>query len=189
LKYIHADKNIGFGRGHNKAVKFIKKADIHLVLNPDINFEPTALEEFLEWFIEEKDVVLAIPKVLYPDGSFQHVVRDIPTPITLFKRKLNNFSDEWSEDRLQDITEIPFAHGCFFAFDYNVYRQLNGFEEKYFMYMEDIDIWIRAKKYGKTLYNPYYKIYHEHRKGSSKSLKLFIYHLVSAIKFFRKYSL
>jgi len=189
LQYIHVDKNIGFGGGHNRAFKWTKKADIHLVLNPDLIFEPTILEEFLEWFMQEKEVVLAIPKVLYPDGRFQHVVRDIPTPGTLLKRKFNNFSDEWSELRLQKLTEIPFANGCFFAFRYDVYHKLNGFEETFFMYMEDIDIWIRAKEYGKTVYNPNYVIYHEHRRASSKNMKLFSYHLFSAIKFFSKYSL
>jgi len=189
LTYIHVEKNIGFGRGHNIAFQHIKQSDIHLILNPDINFEPQNLQDFLEWFIQEKNLVLAIPKVLYPDESFQYVVRDIPTPFTLLKRKLHYFNDEWSESKLQEITEVPFANGCFFAFKSDVFDKLDGFDEDYFMYMEDIDIWIRAKKYGKTVYNPYYKIYHEHRKGSSKSLKLFIYHLVSAIKFFRKYSL
>jgi len=55
------------------------------------------------------------------------------------------------------------------------------------MYMEDVDIFVRAKKYGKTVINPTYKIYHEYRKASSKNLKLFLWHLNSVIKFFWKY--
>ena len=56
------------------------------------------------------------------------------------------------------------------------------------MYMEDLDIFIRAKKYGKTVINTNYKIYHEFRKGSSKSFKLLKYHIISAYKFFKKYN-
>ena len=114
--------------------------------------------------------------------------------MTLLKRRLNikgifdNFikKDEFDGVVFDSINEIPFAHGCFFAFQTDVFEKIKGFDERFFMYMEDIDIFIRAKEYGKTVVIPNYKIFHEYRKGSSKSIKLLKWHLESAFKFFTK---
>jgi len=186
VKYIFSGQNLGFGRGHNLAFKEVTKSDIHLILNPDIYFDGKSINAFLEWFYKERDVSLAIPNVLNIDGSVQKVVREIPTPLSLLKRKLGIDTVEL-EIPVNMVQEIPFAHGCFFTFRYEVYEQLEGFDERYFMYMEDVDIWIRAKKYGKTVINTNYAIYHEHRKGSAKSIKLFFYHICSAVQFFANY--
>jgi len=184
--YIFSGKNLGFGAGHNLAFNYLSiDSDIHLILNPDIFFNSKEIEAFLLWFNQRNDISLAIPKVLNTDGTTQAVVRNIPTPLSFIKRKLNIESGEILIEKAQ-IEEIPFAHGCFFAFKTEVFKKINGFDERFFMYMEDVDIWIRAKHYGKTVMNSHYSIYHEHRKGSSKSIKLFYYHIVSIIKFFLK---
>lgn len=185
--YLFLNENVGFGKGHNLAFANLNaKSDIHLVLNPDIFFDKEEIERFLDWFYYDKKTVLAIPQVRYPDGSLQNVVRRIPTPLSLIKRKLKKNHDEiMIADG--DIVEIPFAHGCFMAFKTDVYKQLNGFDERFFMYMEDVDIWLRAKQYGKTMINTNYTIYHEHRKGSARNLKLLWFHIVSAYKFFVKH--
>jgi len=183
--YIHSDKNLGFGKAHNLAFEYVdKKSDIHLILNPDIYFDSKEIEDFINWFFYS-DSVLAIPQVLYPDGSLQYVARKLPTFSSLLKRQFVKNSDTFKIEN--KVTEIPFANGCFFAFKSQVFSELNGFDERFFMYMEDVDIWIRAKKYGKTVINPNFKIYHYFRKGSKKNIKLFLYHINSIIKYFFKY--
>jgi GT2 family glycosyltransferase len=186
VKYIHLKKNVGFGKGHNIAYKNLKiKSDIHLIINPDVYFDSKEMNEFLYWFMFSSNVI-AIPKVLYPDGKEQLVVRNVPTFLSLVKRKIfKNYDNIKVESN--KIINIPFAHGCFIAIKSNIFEKLKGFDERFFMYMEDVDLWIRAKKYGNTVINTNYKIYHHFRKGSSKNFKLFIYHLISAIKFFYKY--
>lgn len=188
VKYIFSGKNLGFGRGHNLAFKNLKdKSDIHMIINPDVYFNSDEISSFLNWFYEQKEISLATTKVCYPDGENQNIVRNVPTIIDLIKRKLKIDSGEL---HIQDnsIKEVPFAHGCFFIFKTEVFEKLGGFDERFFMYMEDLDIFIRAKKYGKTVINTNYKIYHEFRKGSSKSFKLLKYHIISAYKFFKKYN-
>lgn len=196
VKYIHSHSNLGFGAGHNLAFSHLSiHSDIHIAINPDIYFDSEGIKNFLLWFYENRDISLTVPKVLFPDGTIQHTVRNIPTILTLLKRRLNikglfdEFvkKDEFRDIEFNEISEIPFAHGCFFAFKTDVYEKLKGFDERFFMYMEDIDICIRAKKFGKTVINPHFKIYHEFRKGSSKNLKLLQYHIASALKFFWKY--
>ena len=184
VRYLFLNENVGFGKGHNIAFKKLQsKSDIHLILNPDIFFDARDIERFLLWFYQDATLALAITQVRYPDDTLQHVVRNIPTPLSLIKRKfIKNYG--YIEINNNVIEEIPFAHGCFMAFKSDVYSVLGGFDERFFMYMEDVDIWIRAKKYGKTVINTNYKIFHEHRKGSSKSIKLLWFHLLSVYKFF-----
>jgi len=195
VKYIFVGKNIGFGSAHNLGFSELScKSDIHLVLNPDIYFESKEIEKFIKWLYEEKDISLAVPRVYFPDAKVQNTIRNIPTVATLLKRRLNikgifdEFikKDEFDGVKFDGVCKIPFAHGCFFAMPSAVYEKLGGFDERYFMYMEDIDICIRAKSYGKTVIHGDFSIFHEYRKGSSKSLKLLWWHIVSAFKFFLK---
>jgi GT2 family glycosyltransferase len=187
VKYIFSGENLGFGRGHNLAFKNLKeKSDIHMIINPDVYFDSDEICSFLNWFFKEKEISLSTTKVCYPDGENQNIVRYVPTISDLIKRKLKINSGEL-DIKENTIKEVPFAHGCFFIFKTEVFEKLGGFDERFFMYMEDIDIFIRAKKYGKTVINTNYQIYHEYRKGSSKNLKLLKWHLESAYKFFRKY--
>jgi hypothetical protein len=196
ILYIHRADNIGFGRGHNLAFYSKKNdSDIHLVCNPDIYFTSKEISSMIEWMFYDTSIALSVPRVYFPNGDIQQTIRKIPTIMTLFKRKFNIFGffnsfieeDEFQNIQMSSIQEIPFAHGCFFLFRSEIYKKLNGFDEDFFMYMEDVDIFIRAKKYGKTVVNPNFKIYHEFRKGSSKSFKLLAYHISSAVKFFLKH--
>lgn len=196
IEYIHSGENIGFGAGHNLAFSSLRrKSDIHLVINPDIHFSFNSIVKMIEWFYSEDDMALAVPSVVYPDGSLQYIARKIPTPGSLFKRRLNLYgifddfvkSDELDHNIPKEAMEIPFAHGCFMLFKSDVFNNLKGFDERFFMYMEDVDIFIRAKEFGKTVWYPYSQVTHEHRRGSSRNLKLFYFHLLSALKFFWKY--
>ena len=187
VSYIFSGDNLGFGKGHNLAFKNLKeKSDIHMIINPDVYFYSDEISSFLSWFYEQKEISLATTKVCYPNGENQNIIRNVPSIFDLIKRKLKIANGElYIEDNC--IKEVPFAHGCFFIFKTEVFEKLGGFDERFFMYMEDLDIFLGAKKYGKTVINTNYKIYHEFRKGSSKSLKLLLWHISSAIKFFFKY--
>ncbi len=157
-----------------------------MIINPDVYFYSDEISSFLSWFYEQKEISLATTKVCYPNGENQNIIRNVPSIFDLIKRKLKIANGElYIEDNC--IKEVPFAHGCFFIFKTEVFEKLGGFDERFFMYMEDLDIFLGAKKYGKTVINTNYKIYHEFRKGSSKSLKLLLWHISSAIKFFFKY--
>jgi len=196
VSYHFAGRNLGFGAGHNLA--FARRrlhADLHLVVNPDIRFAAEELHDFLVWFDAQEEIVLAVPKLLNPDGSLQHSVREIPTPSALFRRRVNPFGlfdasvarDEWQNVPIQTVTDIPFAHGAFLAFKSDVFEKLGGFDERFFMYMEDADIFIRAKKFGRTVIQPSFTVVHEHRRASAKNRRLLVHHLVSAFRFFRKH--
>lgn len=65
--------------------------------------------------------------------------------------------------------------------------QENGFDERYFMYMEDVDLVRRLGRLGKTLYAPQVHIVHEYAKGSYGNKKLLVFHLKSGLRYFNKW--
>jgi len=64
---------------------------------------------------------------------------------------------------------------------------LGGFDERYFMYMEDVDLVRRCASLGKVKYLPKMTVVHEFSKGSYHNPKLLRYHVCSAIMYFNKW--
>lgn len=195
-RYMHREKNLGFGAGHNLAFESLEKpSDLHFVVNSDTWFVSSQIKRMAKWHLSEPDIALSVPKILNPDGRTQYACRKIPTPATLALRRLNFFGmfkrrvrdDELGRVERTDIFDVPFCHGCFIVVRSDVFVKLNGFDERFFLYMEDTDIFVRAKAFGRTVQNPKFEVFHKYRQGSAKDPILLGYHLVSAWRFFRKY--
>ena len=82
---------------------------------------------------------------------------------------------------------IPFCTGCFMFFRTQTLNTLNGFDERFFMYLEDADISRRALQFGLTLYLPTFKVIHRWERGSYKNKKLRNEAIKSAIKYSMKW--
>ena len=142
---------------------------------------------------EKPNVAFVTPKVLYPSIKPQYICRKHPTLFDLLNRKfkISKFqflNREYRDRDLQEPFYPDFIHGCFMLFKTTDLKNLKGFDERFFLYMEDADICRRIDEIGKKkLYYPKVEIIHHHQQGSSKSLKLFIIHASSAIKYFLKW--
>lgn len=198
LIYIFNNANLGFGKGHNIAIKKSKEKGslFHFILNPDIEFEPYVLSRIIDKFSVCNEIGLIMPKILYPDGSIQHLRKLIPTPIDLFARrffpnkKWVERHNEKYELRFLDYnieSEIPCLSGCFMAIRMETLIEIGGFDERYFMYLEDVDLCRRIGEKSKLIYFPDVSIIHNYEKGSYKNMKLLKYHIISAIKYFNKW--
>lgn len=195
--YIKTDKNLGFGRAHNVAIRKAGRLDsaYHLIMNPDVFFGADSLVKLVDFMEEHKEAPMSSPKVCNPDGSLQFIYRKFPTFFSQVKRRLNPFGifDSYNaegEMRHKDYGkpfEFDFCHGCFMLFRTAVLEKLDGFDERFFMYMEDVDICRRAKKYGKTMYCSNASIVHYYQKESGKHFGLFVGHLASIVKYNLKY--
>lgn len=192
--YLNNGKNIGFGRGHNKVINYIKEtSNFHLILNPDVFFKGEVIGVLLEKLSQEKLLAMIAPKVRFPDGKEQFTVRKYPTFFDLFLRKTGINKNRIYEQEYRNIDlSKPFypeaIHGCFMLFKTADFVAINGFDERYFLYMEDIDICKKIDVAGKKkCYYPEVEVTHVLRKGSSKKVKLFLYHLSSALKYFLKW--
>lgn len=195
VKYFKTYKNLGFGRGHNLAIEKIKhESNIHFFINPDVCFKGV-IDDIAIVFKKNKDIGVVMPKIIYPDGTVQNLCKMLPTPLDLFLRRfipnyLNKiFSSNYELKNLDNnkFSEIPSLSGCFLAIRTSLLNEIGGFDERYFLYMEDIDLVRRAGQMLKTIYYPNVTVTHKYKKGSYKSKKLLFLHIKSAIAYFNKY--
>lgn len=200
ISYHFIGRNLGFSAGHNLGFheSLHLNSRCHLVLNPDIYFEPGVLEALFEYMETHPEAGLLLPKVLYPDGSVQYLYRLLPTPFDLLIRRfLPRFAQKWlkaSADRyelkimnLEQEHEVPFLSGCFMFLRTQAIREVGGFDERFFMYMDDVDLSRRIQQKYKNIYFPYVAIIHEHKRTSYKNWKCLRHHLRSAFLYFNKW--
>lgn len=199
ITYLFNNNNLGYGAAHNigirKAIEL--NSDYHVVLNPDLEFDPSVIDELKNYADANKDVVYMLPKVVYPNGELQYLCKLLPTPADLFIRrflpnvgifKRRNDRYVLKESGYDHIMNPPCLSGCFMFMRVKalVENQL-FFDENYFMYCEDFDLIRRLHKIGKTLYYPKVCIIHDHKKGSYKNFKMLIMHVISTFKYFKKF--
>lgn len=202
IRYIH-NENLGYGASHNLAMNLALEsgADYHVVLNPDISFEPEVLEKLGKFMDENKDAVYVLPKVIYPNGELQYLCKLLPTPADLIFRRFVpsiGFFKKWKKNKnaryclknsgYNKIMNPPCLSGCFMFMRLSAIAANNiFFDDRFFMYFEDFDLIRRLHRIGKTLYNPDYTIVHDHAQESYKSFKMLITHIKSAFRYFNKY--
>ena len=198
IDYRHVE-NRGFGAGHNIAIREAVEAfpdGAHLVMNADVWWDDQVVEPLLRYLEGFPETGLIAPKAYYPDGSLQHNVRRLPTPFILFARRfLPGFLTRRRMARylMADVDhnhpiEAPYLLGCFMLFRNRALLDCGLFDERFFMYPEDIDITRRISCRWRTVYWPGVSIIHEHARGSRRSLRLFAIHTANMIRYFNKYS-
>lgn len=198
IEYIFNGKNVGFASGHNIVLnQIMDKTKFHLVINPDLFFSKGTLERIRDFMEKNSNVGVVMPKVLNPDGSNQYLCRLLPSPVDLILRRFFPFlnillkkRNDLYELRFFDydkILEVPWLSGCFMFIRVEVLKNVGLFDERFFIYLEDVDISRRISSFYKTVYFPHSVIYHEHGKGSYKYSRLFYHHISSAIKYFNKW--
>lgn len=197
VRYIHS-LNIGYGSAHNVAIReaIDRGTKYHVVVNPDVYFEEDIIKAMVEYMDEHSDVGLMMPKVLYPNGELQYLCKLLPTPMDLVSRRFLPFKKYVQKRNLKyelrftgydTIMEVPSLSGCFMFMRADILKEIGGFDERFFMYAEDIDLCRRIGEVSKTIYYPLVSLYHGYEKGSYKNLKLFRYHLCSIYKYFNKW--
>jgi len=198
INYIFNNANIGYSRGHNIAIRkaMEQKSRYHFILNPDIYFEKGTIEKLYNFMENNPDIGLAMPKILYPDGSIQYLCKLLPTPMNLIWRRFfpaskyldkKNSSYELRFTGYDKMMDVPYLSGCFMFIRTAALRRVGLFDERFFMYMEDVDLSRRIHKHYRTVYYPEVSVFHQYEKGSYKNTKLLIYHLLSAIRYFNKW--
>lgn len=198
IRYTFNDENIGFGAAHN--IAFTKayqlESDYHILLNPDVYFDPATIEGLLHKATSDPSIGLIMPKIVFPNGDTQHLCKLIPSPKDLIlrrfipsdkiKKKLKN-RYELRFFSYNEEAEIPILSGCFMMIRTSVLKTVAGFDERYFMYLEDVDLCRRIGAMSRMVYYPKVSIVHNYEKGSYKNKKLLFYHIRSAVKYFNKW--
>lgn len=189
-------RNNGYGGGHNVALRKVMDMGVkyHLVVNPDVWFDANVIPALISYLDNHDDVGHIMPKVMFPDGGIQCLAKLLPTPVDMFGRFLllrsylkrnNKFELHHSGYRM--ILNVPFLSGCFMLLRTEALEKVGLFDDRFFMYAEDIDLTRRIHEHYKTILYPKVEIYHRFTRGSSKNLRLFFIHITSIIKYFNKW--
>jgi len=195
--YIQGQGNVGHGAGHNIAIKktIENGAAYHVVINPDIQFEGGTLEKLTEFMDANPNAGLVMPKIMSLDGELQYLCKLIPTPFDLiFKRFLPTKMTQKRMHKFQlkftdynAVMNVPYLSGCFMFFRTSVLKDAGLFDERFFLYPEDIDITRRIHEKYETLFYPSVEIMHAHAAASYVSVKMLKIHIVNMIRYFNKW--
>ena len=196
LEYIK-QANKGYGGGHNVALhKAIEEgSQYHLVVNPDVWFGAEVIPALWRLMEEDKTIAHVMPKVLFLDGSVQRLAKLLPTPFDLFSRfflpgKLiakRNDRFELKHSGYDKKMNVPYLSGCFMFLRVSALKDEGFFDERYFMYMEDLDLTRRLHAKYKTLFFPSVSIYHRFSRLSYHNWRLSLVHMASVVKYFNKW--
>lgn len=188
--------NIGYGGGNNVAIRdSVKRHDYHLVLNPDIHLDPMVIAELRRYMEERSDVGLLMPEVRGPDGQRHYLCKRAPAPYDFVPlpgplRSLGSARRAYFEMRDHDYDsefEVECLSGCFMFFRCSVLAQLRGFDERFFLYLEDFDLSRRSRRIARNVYFPGVHVVHEHSRGHMRSWKLRLSFARSIMNYFWKW--
>lgn len=190
--------NKGFGSGHNKGLEFALKLnpEYHAFINPDIYWDGDIIKELNSFMDENPECGLVMPKILFPDGEIQYLCKLLPTPFDLFVRRFlpfKSFKDrlnaryEMRSSGYDKIMEIPCLSGCFMFVRTSVIKKTGAFDERFFLYAEDMDLCRRIGMVSQTIFNPHITVFHTFHRASYRSVKYLKMHTKSVIKYFNKW--
>ena len=196
-EYIPSE-NRGYGAGHNIALRRVlhdKDLRCHLVVNTDIRFENSVIAEMEEYLDRHSDIGLLHPLILNTDGNMQDTARLIPSPADLILRRF--LPSGWFKKARQrylmkgvDKTgpfDAGYVQGSFMFFRIEALRQTGLFDERFFMYPEDIDISRRIHERWRVVCLPAVRVVHAHRAASYKSMKMLWIHITNMMRYYNKW--
>lgn len=189
--------NRGYGAGHNIAIKrsMDKGAEYHAILNPDIYWTDPVIATLTAYMDSHPEIGMMTPKVLFPDGRLQFNCKLLPTPLDLIGRrflpkrlmKRRNDRFELHFTGYDQIMNVPYIHGCFMFMRISTLRKTGLFDERFFMYPEDIDITRRIHRVAQSVFYPGVSLYHAHGAASHKFNKMLWIHIINMIRYFNKW--
>lgn len=183
----------GFGANNNEVFQYatnnfyIKEKDYFLILNPDVEVSSNSINHLLEKAKEYKADISAIN--LFTDrtlSSYDHSIRKYPKLLSPLRSLAGiKRNDIYKKSKINKPIKIEWAAGSFLLFNASSFKQLEGFDEKYFMYFEDADICTRAGKNGFDVYyfpdiKAIHFASHQNRKLFSKH---FLWYWKSSIRY------
>lgn len=186
IHYIHNAHPKGYGANHNAAYKWVDE-QYFCVLNPDIELLENPFPSLIK-SLSLEGVKLVAPLVISKAGEIEDSMRYSPT----FKSLIRKFIFGEDGRYLIDFNNAPiypnWVAGMFMLFDSKNFEKINGFDESFFMYYEDVDIceriWLAGGKVAGDIGS---KVIHDARRASRKNLKHMRWHLVSMLRYLWRY--
>ncbi len=185
--------NLGYGAGHNLAIR-ATTMPAHLVLNPDVELDEKALRSGL--------ATLALPDVALVgavgrdgDGKPGYLSKRMPSVWTFF---LRGFAPGWLKRRFDAqlahyeyrdlptdrVSDVILVSGAFMLFRTDALHAVGGFDERYFLHFEDLDLSLRLAKHGRVVSDPHVTLIHHGGNSASRGLAHLRVFVRSGLRFF-----
>lgn len=192
VEYVFAGKNLGFGGGHNLVLNRLD-SKYHAIVNPDILLETDAFSDLIA-FMKNDTIGMCVPRLYDENHELLSVYRRDLTVFDMFIRMFlkKGFRKRQAYHTMQDMNyeaefDVPFAQGSFLLIRTELFREIGGFDERFFLYMEDADLCKRVREKARLVYCPSASVIHKWERGSHKNKKLFQLHLKSMFAYFSKW--
>lgn len=171
----------GYGANQNTAF-YLAENTFFCVLNPDIQIKNNPFPELLANF-SNSNVALVAPKIINPEGRVEDSARKFPTLRSLLSKAVGGSNGIYHE-----INSSPdWVGGMFMLFRSDVFREIGGFDEKFFLYYEDVDIcWRLRQGEYEIKFVPSVEVIHDARRQSRRSPRYAVWHLQSMARYFWK---
>ena len=187
ITFIWNQEPKGFGANHNYA--FTKCKSSHFcVLNPDIAFNANPFPCLLDLLLDDS-VGLVAPIVKNEAGRIEDSIRTFLTPMSILRRRLLGHRDVYRLQKGDPNFCVEWVGGMCMLFPSSAYAAIDGFDEQYFMYVEDADICTRLWLAGyKVLACPGAVVIHDARRASRKNWQHLRWHISGLLRYFWKYT-
>ncbi len=191
--------NIGFGRANNAVLPYLQ-SQYHLMMNPDVTFPPDLLPRMVQYMNQHPNIAILTPRVLNEDGTEQYLPKKRISVHYLLGGLLENkgrlfrhWREEYTLADMEISTPVPveFATGCFLLIRTSVFRELNGFDPRFFLYQEDSDLSRRVleSRKGSIIYHPDMCITHRWARENTRTMRGRTRQIRSIMKYFLKWGI
>jgi GT2 family glycosyltransferase len=173
---------LGFAQNHNQAF-LLAKGEFFCILNPDIRLYSDPFSNLIR-ILEDESVGTAAPQVLDADGHVADSARKFPNPFAILV-KLFGLKFQVQYIPTHSTIYPDWVAGMFMLFRHETFKNINGFDERYFLYYEDVDICARLNNLGKRVaLCSDSKVIHLAQRKSHRSFQYLCWHIASMLKFF-----
>jgi len=172
----------GFGANHNQAFR-LARGNYFCVANPDIRFREDPFEQLIDC-MESRQAALAAPRVVDERGAIEDSARFLPTPFGILKKALG-FAKKLDYPDSDSPFFPDWVAGMFMLFRKEAFAEVDGFDEAYHLYYEDVDIGARLRLAGhKIVLCPGAVVVHAARRESHRNPQYLKWHLRSMLRFY-----
>jgi GT2 family glycosyltransferase len=198
--FLTNSDNPGYGSAVNRLVTQLGRLPPYIgVLNTDLVWQLGTFERLLTWLQQHPDVDLAVPQILDKAGLPQKLCKQNPTVLGMFSRRflpswlkpswLRRY-DRWyvmADQNYEEVFEAPYLSGCCMLIRTEAFLRIGGFDDRYFLYLEDADLTRSLARHGRCVHLPEAAITHGWGRGNYRNLSLMLVNLISAWHYFRKW--
>ena len=208
-RVILRNHNSGFGHACNRGAREVD-ARYYFFLNPDTELvDATTIDQLVAFLEAYPKVGIAAPRVCYMDGTHQQTARRFPAWFMPFMQRTKMANTDrgkayrssflMEEADPSEVRPVDWVQGSAFLIDGDLFRDVGGFDERYFMYFEDVDLCRSCWQKGRPVYYvPDTRVHHVYGQGSAKEStaaknllnnRLARVHVESWLKYLKKWGL